>query len=149
VRVSTDGTTWPTALEETRNIRNLDNRAKFPVDLSGLDGESQVLGFSIGDSQPDDGWGACCYQHVTDTVRADVASQVGSLIWEARTEGATDETVTVRRHSLATILQLVEDGLLKHEVVNDLDLAELQAAQGYSARKSGIESVRRWSARTS
>lgn len=45
MRVSTDGTTWPTALEETRNIRNLDNRANFPVDLIGLDGESQVLGF--------------------------------------------------------------------------------------------------------
>jgi len=27
------------------------------------------------------------YQHVTDTVRADVAGQVGSLIWEARAEG--------------------------------------------------------------
>jgi hypothetical protein len=63
--VSTDRTTWPTALEETRNICNLDNRANFPVDLIGLDGESQVLGFWIGDSQPDDGWGACCYQHET------------------------------------------------------------------------------------
>jgi hypothetical protein len=59
---------------------------------------------------------------------ADVASQVGSLIWKARTEGAAHETVTVRRHSLATILHLVEDGLLKHEDVNDLDLAELEAA---------------------
>jgi integrase len=68
------------------------------------------------------------YQHVTDTVRADVASQVGNLIWEARSEGAADETVTVRRHSLATILQLVEDGLLTHEHVDDLDLAELQDA---------------------
>jgi integrase len=68
------------------------------------------------------------YQHVTDTVRADVASQVGSLIWEARSEGAADETVTVRRQSLATILQLVEDGLLTHEDVDDLDLPELQDA---------------------
>lgn len=32
------------------------------------------------------------YQHVTDTVRAEVASQVGSLIWEARAEGAADGT---------------------------------------------------------
>jgi hypothetical protein len=27
------------------------------------------------------------YQHVTDTIRADVATQVGGLIWEARIEG--------------------------------------------------------------
>jgi hypothetical protein len=40
------------------------------------------------------------YQHVTDSVRADVASQVGGLIWEARTEGRGVETVTVRRESL-------------------------------------------------
>jgi hypothetical protein len=52
------------------------------------------------------------YQHVTDTVRADVASQVGDLIWEARAEGSADETVTARRDSLAAILKLVEDGLL-------------------------------------
>jgi integrase len=66
------------------------------------------------------------YQHVTDTVRADVASLVGSLIWEARTEGDADETVTVRRDSLATILPLVEEGLLEHD--DDLDLTKLQAA---------------------
>lgn len=68
------------------------------------------------------------YQHVTDTVRADVASQVGTLIWEARVEGAPDETVTVRRDSLAAILKLVEDGLLTHDDADDLDLTELQAA---------------------
>jgi integrase len=68
------------------------------------------------------------YQHVTDTVRADVASQVGSLIWEARAEGAADETVTVRRDSLAAILKVVEDGLLTHDDTDDVDLTELQAA---------------------
>jgi len=68
------------------------------------------------------------YQHVTDTIRADVASQVGGLIWEARTEGAADETVTVRRESLATILPLVEDGLRKHGDMDDIDLTELEAA---------------------
>lgn len=56
------------------------------------------------------------------TWRAGSASQVGSLIWEA------DETVTVRRDSLATILKLVEDGLLTHTDADDLDLTELQAA---------------------
>lgn len=68
------------------------------------------------------------YQHVTDTVRADVASQVGSLIWEARTKSAADENVTVRRDSLATILQLIEDGLLKHDDADREILAKLQAA---------------------
>jgi integrase len=68
------------------------------------------------------------YQHVTDTIRADVASQVGSLIWEARSEGTADETVTVRRESLAAILPLVEDGLLKHDNADDIDLTELETA---------------------
>ncbi|HEU4541581.1 MAG TPA: GH92 family glycosyl hydrolase, partial [Jiangellaceae bacterium] len=58
VRVSTDGTNWLTVLEETRAIRNLDNRADYPVDLSGLNPDSDVLYVWIGDSQPDDGWGA-------------------------------------------------------------------------------------------
>jgi hypothetical protein len=42
--------------------------------------------------------------------------------------GAADETVTVRRDSLAAILKLVEDGLLTHNDADDLDLTELQAA---------------------
>jgi hypothetical protein len=58
VRVSTDGTNWLTVLEETRAIRNLDNRADYPVDLSGLNPDSDALYVWIGDSQPDDGWGA-------------------------------------------------------------------------------------------
>jgi integrase len=68
------------------------------------------------------------YQHVTDTIRADVASQVGGLIWEARAEGAADETVTVQRDSLATILPFVEDGLLKRDDVGETALNELHAA---------------------
>ena len=37
-------------------------------------------------------------------------------------------TSTVRRESLATILPLVEDGLLKHDNADDIDLTELEAA---------------------
>jgi integrase len=45
------------------------------------------------------------YQHMTDQIRTEVASQVENLIWAARTEGTAAETVTVRRNSLAAILR--------------------------------------------
>ena len=67
------------------------------------------------------------YQHVTDTVRADVASQVGDLIWKARSQVMGRQTVLVRRDSLAAILTLVEDAIVQ-EGLDDLDLVELQAA---------------------
>jgi integrase len=68
------------------------------------------------------------YQHVTDQIRAEVASQVDSLIWEARTDDTTNETVTVRRDSLVAILPLVEDGLLTHDSSDEIDMEELKAA---------------------
>lgn len=49
------------------------------------------------------------YQHVTDTMRAEVARQVGSLIWETR--GSQSERVTIRRDTLAAILPLVEEAI--------------------------------------
>jgi integrase len=67
------------------------------------------------------------YQHVTDGIRAEVASQVGDLIWEARTDGGGEHTVSVRRGSLAAILPLVENGLTDGDV-DDMTLAELQDA---------------------
>jgi len=67
------------------------------------------------------------YQHVTDTVRADVASQVGDLIWKARSQRAGHQTVLARRDSLAAILPLVEDAVVQ-EAFDDLDLVELQTA---------------------
>ena len=51
---------------------------------------------------------AARYQHVTDAMHAEVASQVGSLIWEAG-GGAEGQGVTVRRDTLAAILPLIED----------------------------------------
>ena len=53
---------------------------------------------------------AARYQHVTDAVRSEVARQVGSLIWEARS-GPESESVTVRRRTLAAILPLVEEAI--------------------------------------
>lgn len=67
------------------------------------------------------------YQHVTDTLRADVATQVGSLIWET-SEGPREQTVSVRRDSLAAILALVERGLLEQTSDRDINLAELGPA---------------------
>jgi integrase len=67
------------------------------------------------------------YQHVTDTVRADVASEVGDLIWRARSQGTGHQTVVLRRDSLAAILPLVEDAVVQ-EGIDDLDLVELHAA---------------------
>jgi site-specific recombinase XerD len=64
------------------------------------------------------------YQHMTDQIRTEVASQVDSLIWAARTEGTAAETVTVRRDSLAAILPLVEDQLL----TDDIDMTKLESA---------------------
>ncbi|HEX6579042.1 MAG TPA: tyrosine-type recombinase/integrase [Jiangellaceae bacterium] len=53
------------------------------------------------------------YQHVTDSVRADVANQVGGLIWEARSPDSGNPTVFIRRSALAVILPLVEDAVLQ------------------------------------
>jgi hypothetical protein len=67
------------------------------------------------------------YQHVTDTVRASVATQVDGLIWAARSDHSAEQAVTVRRESLAAILPLVERGLLNRDD-SELDVAELEAA---------------------
>lgn len=66
------------------------------------------------------------YQHVTDSVRADVATQVGNLIWEARSEIPGGETVTLRRSTLATILPLLEEALAA--TTESVDLTELRTA---------------------
>jgi hypothetical protein len=53
---------------------------------------------------------AARYQHVTDAVRSEVARQVGSLIWEARS-GPDGDAVTIRRRTLAVILPIVEEAI--------------------------------------
>jgi integrase len=55
---------------------------------------------------------AARYQHVTDTIRQDVARQVDGLIWQARGTAADDGTIPVSRASLAAILRLAELGLV-------------------------------------
>jgi predicted alpha-1,2-mannosidase len=58
VKVSTDGASWHTVLEETQNIRDLSNRQERPLDLNELRGDGRDLYVWIGDSQTQDGWGA-------------------------------------------------------------------------------------------
>ena len=58
VRVSADGESWSSVLEETRNIRDLSNRAERPLDLNELRGDGSTLYVWIGDSRTQDGWGA-------------------------------------------------------------------------------------------
>lgn len=54
------------------------------------------------------------YQHVTDSMRSRVASQVGDLIWDSR-GGSSDQTsLMVRRCSLAVILAAVEECIASH-----------------------------------
>jgi integrase len=66
------------------------------------------------------------YQHLTDGIRTEVAAQVGDLIWEARSDGGGEETVVVRRDSLAVILPLVEEGLSRGS--ENVGLDDLQGA---------------------
>jgi phage terminase large subunit-like protein len=57
---------------------------------------------------------AARYQHVTDALRSQVASQVGELIW-ATAAGDDDQVpVMVRRGSLATIVAAVEECIASH-----------------------------------
>ena len=63
-------------------------------------------------------------QHVTDTIRQEVAQQVDDLIWQARGEadhGDSDRTVQVDRDALAMILRLAELGLAHDEEVDRIE----------------------------
>ena len=55
---------------------------------------------------------AARYQHVTDTIRQDVAGQVDVLIWQAHGTAADDSTIPVSQGSLTAILRLAELGLV-------------------------------------
>lgn len=57
---------------------------------------------------------AARYQHVTDTMRSQVASQVGELIWDSASGNDDQATLVVRRGSLATVLAAAEDCLATH-----------------------------------
>jgi integrase len=56
---------------------------------------------------------AARYQHVTDTMRSQVASQVGELIWESPVSGS-GKAIVVSRDSLATVLGAAEACISHH-----------------------------------
>jgi predicted alpha-1,2-mannosidase len=58
VQVSDDGESWQTVVEETEDVRSQENRDDYAVDLSGLSPEAEYVYVRVGDSQPDNGWGA-------------------------------------------------------------------------------------------
>jgi integrase len=57
---------------------------------------------------------AARYQHVTDTMRSQVASQVGELIWDSPTGGDDQAALMVRRGPLAVLLGAVEECIAAH-----------------------------------
>jgi hypothetical protein len=71
---------------------------------------------------------AARYQHVTDTMRNEVASQVGDLIWQA-VPGPDQGTamLLVRRGSLAAVLAAAEQCVTQHRF-DAGQAAELMAA---------------------
>ena len=56
---------------------------------------------------------AARYQHVTDAMRSQVASQVGELIWESPVSGS-GQAIVVSRDSLATVLATAEACISHH-----------------------------------
>jgi integrase-like protein len=59
---------------------------------------------------------AARYQHVTDAMRSQVASQVGDLIWNLPTGSGGRATVTVSSDSLAAVLDVAEKCVASHRV---------------------------------
>jgi integrase len=57
---------------------------------------------------------AARYQHVTDVMRSQVASQVGDLIWNPPTDPGDRAAVTVPSDSLAAILAVAEECVASH-----------------------------------
>lgn len=55
-----------------------------------------------------------CAQHVTDTLRSQVASQLGELIWDSAAASSDQAVVTVRCDSLAAVLAIAEKCVASH-----------------------------------
>ena len=108
---NTDYHEWKRLLREAglRETRLHDARHTAATVLLLLDVPVRTVMSLMGWSSEDM---AARYQHVTDTIRQDVARQVDGLIWQARGTAAHDSTIPVRRASLTAILRLAELGLV-------------------------------------
>jgi hypothetical protein len=71
---------------------------------------------------------AARYQHVTDAMRTEVASQVGDLIWQPETSGSDPAAVLVRIDSLVTVLAFAREQASRRSGRNQAGSSELQAA---------------------
>jgi len=69
VETSTDNQSYTTQLRETREIRNLSNRAVRTIDLNAARGGGRTVYVRIGDSFPTDGWGGWLARATVDIVR--------------------------------------------------------------------------------
>jgi hypothetical protein len=86
---------------------------------------------------------AARYQHVTDALRSQVASQVGDLIWNPAADSDGRVTLLVRRNSLATLLAAADECITGHHRGTDpnpdllAEIAELRTALAADAAPSG------------
>jgi hypothetical protein len=86
---------------------------------------------------------AARYQHVTDALRSEVASQVGQLIWDSTGSDTGQTAVMISRESLAAALAALEHCLTRHHGSTDpanglpAALADLRAAMSAPAAPSG------------
>ena len=77
---------------------------------------------------------AARYQHVTDAMRSQVASQLGELIWDSAAASVGQAAVTVRADALAAVLAIAEECVASHHTGAQRSadvlaaLAELRAA---------------------
>ncbi len=108
---NTDYHEWKRLLKEAglREARLHDARHTAATVLLLLDVPERTVMSLMGWSSTDM---AARYQHVTDTIRQDVARQVDVLIWQARDSSTGEGTVPVSRVSLTAILRLAELGLV-------------------------------------
>ena len=122
----TDTTEWKRLLKEAslREARLHDARHTAATVLLVLQQPTptvmSLMGWSSGSM-------AARYQHVTDTMRSQVASQVGELIWNSPTGGSGQAAVVVRHDSLAAVLAAAEACIAGHADRSGSS-ADLQAA---------------------
>jgi len=78
VQTSTDRVTWTTRLQETRQIRDLSNRATRFIDLNTVRAGGSTVFVRLADSFPSDGWGGWLARTRVEMVRPVLVGAVAS-----------------------------------------------------------------------
>jgi hypothetical protein len=81
---------------------------------------------------------AARYQHVTDALHSQVASQVGELIWDSAAGNDDQARLMVRRASLAVILAAVEECIAGHRGAGACDGRPVAPPQQRPARAAHV-----------